>query len=120
MPAVSEKTLFQSLLKKNYQSNNSVFLGENPDRVYDQSRMDAQWNFRQAYNEAKKVKDEQDAICQKVEAEQWDSLCDEDKFPESLEWESLVDVLRGKVKVSYYASFCTFRDLLLIEKLAKS
>jgi hypothetical protein len=62
--------------------------------------MDAQWNFRNAYNEAKKVKDDQDAFCQKVEAEKWESLCDEDKFPESLQWESLVDVLRGRVKVS--------------------
>ena len=60
--------------------------------------MDAQWNFRHAYNEAKKVKDEQDAFCDKVEAEEWESLCD--KFPESLQWESLVDVLRGRVKVS--------------------
>ena len=60
--------------------------------------MDGQWNFRHAYNEAKKVKDDQDAFCQKVEAEEWESLCD--KFPESLQWESLVDVLRGRVKVS--------------------
>jgi len=72
--------------------------------------MDGQWNIRNAYNEAKKVKDEQDAFCQKIEAEEWESLCDEDKFPESLEWESLVDVLRGKVKVSA-ASY--FSDLLI-------
>lgn len=62
--------------------------------------MDAQWNFRKAYNEAKRVKDDQDAFCHKVEAEEWDSLCDEDEFPENLQWESLVDVLRGRVKVS--------------------
>jgi len=30
--------------------------------------MDAQWNFRNAYNEAKKLKDAQDAFCEKVEA----------------------------------------------------
>ena len=63
--------------------------------------MDAQWNFRNAYNEAKKVRDDQDAFCQKVEAEEWDLLVgDEGKFPESLQWEALVDVLRGRVKVS--------------------
>ena len=67
--------------------------------------MDAQWNFRNAYNEAKKVKDDQDAFCQKVEAEEWGCLGD-GKFPESLQWESLVDVLRGRVKVS--AAFILF------------
>ena len=66
--------------------------------------MDAQWNFRNAYNEAKKVKDAQDAFCQKVEAEEWSSLDDQGKFPENLQWEALVDVLRRRVKVS--SSFC--------------
>ena len=70
--------------------------------------MDGQWNFRHAYNEAKKVKDDQDAFCQKVEAEEWESLCD--KFPESLQWESLVDVLRGRVKVS---TVIYFSELLI-------
>ena len=45
------------------------------------------------------MKDDQDAFCQKVEAEEWECLGD-GKFPESLQWESLVDVLRGRVKVS--------------------
>ena len=72
--------------------------------------MDGQWNLRKAYNEAKKVKDEQDAFCKKVEAEEWGSLCDQDKFPESLQWESLVDVLRGRVKVS---RVLYFSDLLI-------
>ena len=70
--------------------------------------MDGQWNFRNAYNEARKVKDDQDTFCQKVEAEDWESLCDEDKFPESLQWESLVDVLRGRVKVSAILYFFFF------------
>ncbi|KAF8801695.1 amidohydrolase [Phlegmacium glaucopus] len=77
--------------------------GENPDRRYSQTRMDGQWNFRNAYNEAKKVKDAQDAFCQKVEAEEWNSLVgDKGKFPESLQWEALVDVLRGRVKLSVH------------------
>jgi hypothetical protein len=63
--------------------------------------MDSQWYFRNAYNEAKKVKDAQDAFCEKVEAEEWDLLGDQvDNFPENLQWEALVDVLRGRVKVS--------------------
>ena len=62
--------------------------------------MDGQWNFRNAYNEAKKVKDKQDAFCRKVEAEKWSSLACDPNFPESLQWEPLIDVLRGRVKVN--------------------
>ena len=36
--------------------------------------MDEQWNFQNAYNKAKKVKNDQDAFCQKVKAEEWSSL----------------------------------------------
>lgn len=58
--------------------------------------MDSAWNFRQAYNEARKVKQAQDAYCDRVEG---DKHIPKDPFPESYEWESLVDVLRGRVKV---------------------
>ncbi|KAF8163787.1 hypothetical protein B0H34DRAFT_614504, partial [Crassisporium funariophilum] len=75
--------------------------GENPDRLYGQTRMDGQWNFRHAYNEARKVKEAQDAFCQNVDAGRWSTLMD-DKLPESLQWESLVDVLRGRVKLSIH------------------
>jgi hypothetical protein len=34
----------------------------------------------------KKVKDDQDAFCHKVEAEEWESLCDQDRSSESLQW----------------------------------
>ena len=71
--------------------------------------MDGQWNFRNAYNEARKVKDVQDAFCQKVEANEWSPLDDQGKFPESLQWEALVDVLRGRVKVS--SKFLSLYDL---------
>ena len=78
-----------------------VFTGENPDRLYGQTRMDGQWNFRNAYDEARKVRDAQDAFCSKVEAGAWDVLEAEGpvEFPDDLQWESLVDVLRGRVKV---------------------
>ncbi|CAK5281395.1 unnamed protein product [Mycena citricolor] len=71
--------------------------GENPMRLYSQTRMDASWNFRQAYNEARKIRDAQDAFCAAAEQGLWDG---ETAFPESLQWESLVDVLRGLVKIS--------------------
>ena len=62
------------------------------------TRMDSGWNFRNAYNEAKKIKDSQDAFCGKAKAGLWNEI-QADDFPEDLKWEALVDVLRGKVKV---------------------
>ncbi|KAJ7089245.1 carbohydrate esterase family 9 protein [Mycena belliarum] len=70
--------------------------GENPSRVYSGTRMDTQWAFRQAYNTARIIKEKQDAYCAKALAGQWTGLGD---FPEDLQWEALVDVLRGRVKV---------------------
>ncbi|KAJ6469475.1 hypothetical protein C8R45DRAFT_1055168 [Mycena sanguinolenta] len=70
--------------------------GENPSRVYSGTRMDTQWAFRQAYDTARIIKDKQDAYCSKALAGKWSNLGD---FPEDLQWEALVDVLRGRVKV---------------------
>ncbi|TEB38238.1 composite domain of metallo-dependent hydrolase [Coprinellus micaceus] len=70
--------------------------GENPKRVYDQTRMDTQWAFREAYNKARQIKEQQDSYCAKALAGEWKGL---GSFPEDLQWEALVDVLRGKVKV---------------------
>lgn len=70
--------------------------------------MDAAWAFREAYDEARKVKEAQDAFCLKVERGEWEAVAKRDVmfdgdtgrgFPESLKWEMLVDVLRGRVKV---------------------
>ena len=63
--------------------------------------MDTAWEFRNAYNEANKVKEAQDEFCAKAEKGLWGEV-DVEKFPEDLKWEALVDVLRGKVKVSTY------------------
>ncbi|KJA17916.1 hypothetical protein HYPSUDRAFT_45759 [Hypholoma sublateritium FD-334 SS-4] len=78
--------------------------GENPDRLYSQTRMDGQWNFRNAYNEARKIRDAQDAFCSKVDAGAWEVLEADGpvEFPDDLQWESLVDVLRGRVKLSIH------------------
>lgn len=70
--------------------------GENPGRVYGNTRMDTFWAFRQAYDEARKIKEKQDDYCAKVVTDQWKGLGD---FPEDLRLEALVDVLRGRVKV---------------------
>lgn len=82
-------------------------------RVYDGSRMDTIWAFRQGfvlvplacqsspqiisrYDTARKIKKSQDEYCAKVFLGEWDEL---GSFPEDLQWEALVDVLRGRVKV---------------------
>ena len=52
----------------------------------------------QSYNEARKIRDEQDAYCGRVLDGKWD-LVEDKSFPEDLQWEALVDVLRGRVKV---------------------
>jgi hypothetical protein len=59
-------------------------------------RMDDARAFRAAYDEARKIRDTQDVFCAHAEAGLWDGKA---AFPESLQWESLVDVLRGRVKV---------------------
>lgn len=75
--------------------------GENPSRVYSQTRMDSAWEFRHAYDEARKIKEAQDTFCASAQAHRWEEIggLELNDFPEELRWESLVDVLRGKVKV---------------------
>lgn len=48
------------------------------------------------YHTASQIKKRQDEYCARAITEDWVGLGD---FPEVLEWESLVDVLRGRVKV---------------------
>ncbi|KAF8750694.1 Carbohydrate esterase family 9 protein [Rhizoctonia solani] len=69
--------------------------GENPSRVYKQTRMDSIWEFRKAYNSAREVKQQQDAFCARADA-------GTGNFPEDLQFEALVDVLRGRVKVNIH------------------
>ena len=56
------------------------------------------WAFREVYNTARKIKEKQDAYCEKALNNEWTSLGD---FPEELKWEALVDILRGRVKVNH-------------------
>jgi len=48
------------------------------------------------YDKARNIKQTQDDFCAKASSGQWENL---GQFPEDLQWEALVDVLRGKVKV---------------------
>ncbi|KAF8438173.1 hypothetical protein L210DRAFT_3482342 [Boletus edulis BED1] len=70
--------------------------GENPSGAYSVTRMDTVWSYREAYEHARQIKDKQDEYCSKAFADEWEGL---GEFPEDLQWEALVDVLRGKVKV---------------------
>ena len=60
--------------------------------------MDIMWAYRQAYQRASQIKSAQDVYCAKAEAGLWSSIAD--GFPEGFQYETLVDVLRGRVKVS--------------------
>lgn len=61
--------------------------------------MDTIWAFRQAYEKAHQIKESQDDYCVQALAGNWNGL---GSFPEDLQWEALVDVLRGRVKVRGY------------------
>lgn len=70
--------------------------GENPRSSYGNTRMDNIWDMRQAYDTARKIMEKQNEYCEKVVADKWENL---GAFPEDLQWESTVDLLRGRVKV---------------------
>ncbi|KAK7470191.1 hypothetical protein VKT23_001629 [Stygiomarasmius scandens] len=75
--------------------------GEFPSEVYSQTRMDTIWSFRKAYSTAQSIKRSQDDFCSFALSNSWSSIGGSSAtFPESpLEWEALVDVLRGRVKI---------------------
>ena len=61
--------------------------------------MDNIWAFREIYDKARQIKEQQDAFCARVLDDEWEGL---DAFPEELQYEALVDVLRGRVKVQVH------------------
>jgi hypothetical protein len=63
---------------------------------FSETRMDNIWAMRAGYEKARQIKQKQDDYCQAAIQGQWEGLGD---FPEDLQWESMVDILRGKVKV---------------------
>lgn len=54
------------------------------------------------YDKARQIKGKQDAYCTAALAGQWTGL---GEFPEDLQWEALVDVLRGRVRVLHSPYF---------------
>jgi len=95
--------------------------GENPHGVYGATRMvrssfaknsdrctDIHWQdsiyaLRTAYNEARKLKEKQDHFCAKANAGHWaDVNALGGEFPDSLQWEALVDLLRGRVRLNVH------------------
>jgi hypothetical protein len=48
------------------------------------------------YDTARQLKEQQDAYCTRALEGEWEGL---GEFPDNLQWEALVDVLRGRVKV---------------------
>ncbi|CCM03596.1 uncharacterized protein FIBRA_05734 [Fibroporia radiculosa] len=111
----SERTPSSMLLEPPFQINSSFLetaerprwrqmkhaCGENPSRVYDFTRMDTVWAFREAYNKARQIKESQDAYCADALAGNH-AVLGNTPFPEDLQWEALVDVLRGRVKVQVH------------------
>jgi hypothetical protein len=57
---------------------------------------------RDRYDRARQIKEKQDAYCRQALSGQWSGL---GEFPEDLQWEALVDVLRGRVKASHLVVF---------------
>jgi hypothetical protein len=50
------------------------------------------------YDTARKLKEQQDAYCTRALAGEWEDL---GEFTDNLQWEALVDVLRGRVKACF-------------------
>ncbi|GAA6033304.1 hypothetical protein JCM8097_006683 [Rhodosporidiobolus ruineniae] len=80
--------------------------GENIRRVYGQTRLDLAWNFRSNFDKARTLKNKQDAFCSRaLQARRLGRVLaagdgQVESFPDDLQLEALVDVLRGKVKVN--------------------
>ncbi|CDO72361.1 hypothetical protein BN946_scf184977.g58 [Trametes cinnabarina] len=94
-PYETNRTLYDPAVAFRYRQMKHA-CGENPRRIYGFTRMDIAWGFREAYEKARKIKQSQDEYCAKAVRGEWAGL---GEFPEDLQWEALVDVLRGRVKV---------------------
>ncbi|KAL5494800.1 hypothetical protein ACEPAI_262 [Sanghuangporus weigelae] len=102
----SERTPTSLLLEPPYGTNGSeVDYSKKPRwrhmkhacaRVFNQVRMDSVWQLRSTYDTARQIKESQDSFCEKALKGELD---DNAKFPEELQWEAAVDILRGKVRV---------------------
>lgn len=85
--------------------------GENPSRVFGNTRMDTGFEFRRAYDEGNKLKQAQDRWCASPHTQT-------EPFPTNLEYEVLADVIRGNVKVNIHCYETT--DLNQIVRLSNT
>ena len=56
------------------------------------------------YDKARQLKEAQDDYCSAALSGKWNGL---DKFPEDIQWEAMVAILRGQVKVSFAFTLLT-------------
>lgn len=64
--------------------------------------MNLETDITDRYDTARKIRDSQDQYCSKALAGEWTDL---GELPDELQWEALVDVLRGRVKVISSVSY---------------
>ncbi|KAJ2931515.1 hypothetical protein H1R20_g5580, partial [Candolleomyces eurysporus] len=62
------------------------------------------------YTSAKKAKEAQDNFCSQALSDEWKDL---GEYPDALQWEALVDVLRGRVKVNIHCYEAVDLDALV-------
>ncbi|SNX87424.1 uncharacterized protein MEPE_06134 [Melanopsichium pennsylvanicum] len=81
--------------------------GENARRVYKITRFDEAWDFRRTFSAARDLKNKQEAFCDFARSfsslhgpDSAPSTLAEAEFPDDLELEALVALLRGKVKLN--------------------
>lgn len=64
-------------------------------------KVDLAWNFRSNFEQARLLKVKQDDYCEKALAANSKGAALPDTFPDDLQLEALVDVLRGKVRLLF-------------------
>ncbi|KAF5380445.1 hypothetical protein D9615_004477 [Tricholomella constricta] len=99
-PSTTSLLELQSFLKVTHSS----------DGQYKDTRMDTNWAFREAYKTAFDIKEKQDKYCSLALAGKWKNL---GELPEDLQWEALVDVVRGKVKINAHCYEAVDLDALV-------
>lgn len=85
--------------------------------------MDEAWDWRSAFKRASTLRQKQDDWCARASnfaQTHPDQAPSDDGFPEELELEALVDVLRGKVKVNTHCYTGTWSGLHLKRDLRRA
>lgn len=103
---LTEKAEIETGLHRNDSSSSWRYMkmacGENARRVYKMTRMDEAWDFRRTFTAARELKRKQDAFCESARSASASlpATLSEAEFPDDLELEALVALLRGKVKLN--------------------